>query len=146
MERTHGRGRERKATTPFSIRLTACERESLRAKAGGVPLGTFVRRLVLDEAAPARASRSSPMRDSDALGRVLGLIGRAGYGACLEGLARAAAAGTLPIDPETLAAIHAACADVKAIRALLMQALGLRPGTAELPPSAELSSPAEPLP
>jgi hypothetical protein len=134
MERTRGTGRDREAATPFSIRLTAFERERLSAKAGGVPLGTFVRRLVLDEAAPARAARSSPVRDSDALGRVLGLLGRVGYGAGLEGLARAAAAGTLPLDPETLAAIHAACADVKVIRALLMQALGLRAGTAEPSP------------
>ncbi|MFB2554059.1 hypothetical protein [Ensifer soli] len=122
----------REASTPFSIRLTATEKETLVAKAGSVPLGAFVRGLVLGEGISVRAARTSPVRDRDSLGQVLGLLGRSEYTASLAAMAKAAASGSLPLEPETVSAIRAACEDIRAIRSMLLQALGIQAGALTL--------------
>jgi hypothetical protein len=120
----------RKVPPPFSLRLTAEERARLEADAAGKPLGAYVRsRLFGEEATPRKRKGKSPLKDQEALGRVLGALGRSSLSSNLNQLARAVNTGTLPVHPETEAELRNACQDIKAIRADLLQALG-RDGSA----------------
>lgn len=120
-------GRTPRATKPFSIRLTEDERGTLLARAGRVPLGTFIRDLLLDGKAQAKRRRSlSPVKDHEALARVLALLGASRIASNLNQLAKAANTGILPVGPETDADLREACAAVVAMRAALMKALGLQ--------------------
>jgi hypothetical protein len=108
---------------PFSIRLTQAEKAALEARASGVPLSVFIRNTLLAEAAGRRA-RQSPLKDGDSLGRLLGLLGQSEIGPSLRQLAAQANAGTLYFDEHTRARVCAACDDVRAMRVLLLEALG----------------------
>ena len=58
---------------PFSLRLTYEERARLDAERGDMPLGAHIRKVLFgDDAAPRRRRGNSPIRDKEALGRVLG--------------------------------------------------------------------------
>lgn len=112
---------------PFSIRLTDEENASLTARAGGAPLGTYARSVLLDEAAPGRRTRQTfQIKDSEALGRALGLLGQSRLASNLNQLAKAVHSGSLPVNDQTEADLRAACVDVRAIRLLLMHALGIK--------------------
>ena len=113
---------------PFSIRLTAEERQQLRRAAGGVPLGSYIRsRLLLDVSTKRRLQRA-PVQDQAALARVLGQLGQSHLASNLNQLAKAANMGALPVTPEVEAELHDACEQVRAMRQALMRALGLHDG------------------
>ena len=64
---------------PFSLRLTYEERALLQAAAKGRPLGAYIReRLLGDDAAQRKRQGNSPVKDHEALGRVLGALGSPG--------------------------------------------------------------------
>lgn len=111
---------------PFSLRFTFEERAALDRAADGMPLGAYIRsRLFNGEVTPRRTRNKHPVKDHQALGQVLGELGRSRLANNLNQLARAANSGSLPVTPETEAAIREACASVGTIRASLMTALGL---------------------
>ncbi|WP_375415560.1 plasmid mobilization relaxosome protein MobC [uncultured Bradyrhizobium sp.] len=111
---------------PFSIRLTEDEKNTLRTKAAGVPLGMFIREIILDKKIkPQLTRRRYPIKDADAFARLLGLLGQSRIANNLNQLAKAANVGTLPVSDETEAELRAACADVTAMRLLLLTALGI---------------------
>lgn len=112
---------------PFSLRLTAEERAALEAQAGGMPLGAFIRARLLEDTAHPRRSRRRPVKDEEALARLLGELGKARLANNLNQLAKAANTGSLPVTPETVRAILTACRDVGTMRACLLAALGFRP-------------------
>ncbi len=117
-----------KKPTPFSLRLTFEERAELERQAGDKPLGAFIRAKLLDEAVHApRKARRKPVGDQKALGQVLGQLGQSRLANNLNQLARAANTGSLPVTPETEAAIADACADVRVMRNALMKAMGMEP-------------------
>jgi hypothetical protein len=114
---------------PFSLRLTHEERARLLADAGRKPMGAYIReRLFGDEAAPRKRRSYSPVKDHEALGRVLGALGRSRLSSNLNQLAKAVNTGSLPVTPETEADLRQACRDVAEIRADLLRALGKSPG------------------
>ena len=114
---------------PFSLRLTYEERAQLLAAAKGKPLGAYIReRLLGDEASPRKRQGNSPLKDEEALGRVLGALGRSRLAANLNQLAKAVNTGSLPVTPETEADLKQACRDVAEMRADLLRALGKMPG------------------
>lgn len=120
-------GRTPRAAKPFSIRLTEDERGTLLSRAGRVPLGTFIRDLLLDGNVQAKRRRSlSPVKDHEALARVLALLGASRIASNLNQLAKAANTGVLPVGPDTEADLREACAAVVAMRAALMKALDLQ--------------------
>jgi hypothetical protein len=123
---------ERKASKyppPFSLRLTHEEKAQLLADAGHRPLGAYIReRLFGGSAAPRKRLRNSPVKDHQALGRVLGALGRSRLSSNLNQLAKAVNTGSLPVTPETEAEIKKACREVTAMRADLLRALGKVPG------------------
>jgi hypothetical protein len=117
----------RKRPAPFSLRLSADERERLEREAAGAPLGGYIKAKVL-AGAPLRARRTGlSVQDREALGQVLALLGRSRLTSNLNQIAHAVNIGSLPVTPETEAELYAALRDVRSIRALLLTALGLRP-------------------
>ncbi|WP_375413010.1 plasmid mobilization relaxosome protein MobC [uncultured Bradyrhizobium sp.] len=117
----------RERSAPLSIRFTETEKARLQDKAGSVPLGTFIRQTMLDDGmTPPRWSRRSyPVKDGEALGRLLGLLGQSRIANNLNQLAKAANLGTLPVLKETEDSLNAACAGVLEMRRLLLTALGI---------------------
>lgn len=120
---------EPKYPPPFSIRFTFEERARLDAARGRSSLAEHIReRLFEDGAAPRKKPGNSPVKDAEALGRVLGALGGSRLSNNLNQLAKAVNTGSLPVTPETEADLVDACREVKALRADLLRALGKLPG------------------
>lgn len=125
--------RESKARKPISIRFSKEEWEALDRAAGKIPVGTFVRRKALDglevsqktpEPRPTR--HRNPVKDAPALAKLLGELGRSRIASNLNQIARAAHMGAITVSPEAESALTQACAEVNAMRADLIRALGLK--------------------
>lgn len=113
---------------PFSLRLSFEERAQIEKEAAGMPLGRYIRDKVLDgKARPRRTRGRFPVKDHEALGRVLGLLGGSRLSSNLNQIARAVHTGSLPVTPETEAAIKIACREVRQMRQDLLKALGIAP-------------------
>ena len=122
--------RKGKSPPPFSLRLTFEERAKLEAAANGVPLGAYIRALLFDEELPkVRRRNTNPVKDHEALGRVLAALGQSHLSSNLNQLARAVNTGTLPVHPEIEAELREACTDIALMRAALIEALGLDGGS-----------------
>jgi len=120
------KGRCKKRAAPFSLRLTFEERAKLEKAAHGVPLGAYIKAVLFDgDLAKVRRRNTNPVQDHQALGRVLGALGGSRLSNNLNQLARAVNTGTLPVLPETEKELRDACAEISAIRAELIKALGL---------------------
>jgi len=119
----------RKYPPPFSLRLTAAERARLESEAAGKTLGAYIReRLLGEDAAPRKRKGNSPIKDHEALGRVLGALGQSRLSSNLNQLAKAVNTGSLPVTPETEAELRQACREVSDLRDELLRALGKFPG------------------
>lgn len=123
-----GKGKsKRRRSSPLSIRVTDEERAILERKAGKRSLGAYVRDAALgEEQAPRRKAAAKPSLDYALLGQILGKLGQSEQVACLFLLLAAAEADRVTMAEEERAALHAACADIQEVRALVMWALGLR--------------------
>ena len=123
-------GQRKPRTRPFCIRLTDEEKDLLSDRAGKLPLGVYVRGLILasDEQAPRRRYRKprTPVKDHEALARVLSALGQSRIANNLNQLAKAVNIGVLPVSPETEQDIGEACSAVRAMREALIVALGLK--------------------
>lgn len=116
----------RKARPPFSLRLSVAERSRLDRDAGDMPLGVYVRSRLFDAGTVIRRPRERrPVKDEQLLAKLLGQLGEARLANNLNQLAYAANCGTLPVSPETEAALQSAYTEVQAMRRDLMTALGL---------------------
>lgn len=112
---------------PVSVRFTEEERAELERKAGDLTLSAYIRYRCIGDATPTHRTRGKrPVKDHEALARVLGALGRSQLSNNLNQLARAAHAGTLGLPHETQAAIEDASNDIAFIREALIEALGLR--------------------
>ncbi|MCB2062674.1 MAG: hypothetical protein KDE25_04295 [Novosphingobium sp.] len=112
---------------PFSLRLTKTERAKLEARAGTMPLASYIKSLVFAEDAPTyRKRRKGPVEDRKAIVDVLAALGRSHLAVTMSHLAKAAEIGDLYFDEETKRLIARACDDIKAMRQMLMHALGLK--------------------
>ena len=119
----------KKYPPPFSLRLTYDERARLDELAGDKPLGAFIREKLLgDDVSPRKRRGNSPVKDKEALGRVLGALGGSRLSANLNQLAKAVNTGSLPVTPEIEAELIEACREVVGMRADLLRALGKSPG------------------
>lgn len=114
---------------PFSIRFTFEERAKLDVARGRKALAAHIRDALFGEdASPRRKPGNSPVKDAEALGRVLGALGASRLSSNLNQLAKAVNTGSLPVTPETEADLVAACEEVRALRDDLLRALGKSPG------------------
>lgn len=113
----------------LSIPLTLDLKAELERRAGRQPVSAYARGVLFpaNDNAPRkpRTPRHS-RKDRQALAAILAQLGAAEVSASLQELARLGRLGALPMTPEVEAALLQACADIDAIKALLMKALGLR--------------------
>jgi hypothetical protein len=117
----------KKRPAPFAIRLSEAERARLTAEAKGAPLGAYIKAKALGTP-PLRLRRSGlAVEDRQALAQALALLGRSHIANNLNQLAHAANIGALAMTPETESQLSETLADVRAMRSLLMTALGLKP-------------------
>ena len=119
-----------KSLSPYSIRFTAEERAFLDQMAGDVPLADFLRSLIFDEdrLSKRRRRRKSPVKDAQLLSQVLAELGKSRLSSNVNQLAKQANSGSLEVSPDTEKALQEACSDIKWIRFMLMEALGIQPG------------------
>jgi Bacterial mobilisation protein (MobC) len=121
MKRPHG-----KRPAPFSLRLTFEERAQIEANAGSMPVGAYIKSLLLADDAPKyRKRRSAPDVDQELLAQVLACLGATRIANNLNQLARATNIGSFYFDDDTKRMIREACNDVRIMRQLLMRALGM---------------------
>jgi len=109
-----------------SLRLTFEEKARLQADAGGMPVSEYMRWRLFDPNNPPPRRRSkAPVKDHQALAKVLGRLGQSRLSSNLNQLARSANTGSLPVTPDTEAALLEAVAEIREIRRLLIEALNL---------------------
>ncbi|KAI93770.1 hypothetical protein T281_14650 [Rhodomicrobium udaipurense JA643] len=111
---------------PFSLRLTAEERERLRREAKGLPLGAYIKAKALGTAHLSLRRAGISIEDREALAQALALLGRSHIASNLNQLARAANIGTLPMTPETEEDLSETIRAVRSLHTLLLRALGMR--------------------
>lgn len=116
----------KKSSSPFCLRLSACERSRLEKDAAGLSLAEHTRQKLFDESVPKRQTRGKyPVKDHKALGQVLGELGRTRMANNLNQLAKSVNLGCLILNPDEKAVLFAACADIREIKTMLIKALGL---------------------
>ncbi len=123
---------------PFSLRLTFEERTALERAAGDLPVATYIKTVLFGVSPPRPARTRSPIKDHKALAEVLACLGASRIANNLNQLAKHANSGSLYFDRETKAQLCSACEDVRAMRQLLMAALGMKQGGE--PPASESTS------
>lgn len=117
------------ASTVVSLRVNAEERERLERAAAGLSLGAYIRERLFDgNLKPRKARGRFPVKDHQALSRVLRRLGDTHRLHDFEVLTDAASDGRLLLSIETDAALRQACLDISAMRADLVTALGLKSG------------------
>ena len=117
----------------FGIRLTIEERAELERRSGELAVGAYIKTMLFAEGEKSRhRGARAPVQDKTSLAQILALFGQSNVGPRLDALVTEAANGTLVMDEETVAAIQNACAEVHAIRLLLMKALGFQVSADEI--------------
>lgn len=116
----------KKAASPFCLRLTSGERARLQSEAGSQPLGAYIRDRLLGDRAIRRRRSRRPQVDERKLAQLLAELGASRLSANMNQLARAANIGALPVTPELEEDLQEACAAIAAMRALLIDALGVK--------------------
>ena len=120
--------RKRKDPSPLTLRLTADERAKLKTMAAGMTLSAYVRGCVFARDADKRQRRpKNVLEDKRAAAEALALLGQSRIASNLNQLAYHANINALFWSATEKAHIEEANAHLKAIRTLLMQALGKRP-------------------
>ena len=123
MAKGHGGKRE----APFSLRLTFEERARLVETAGTMPLSAYIKSLLfVDDAPRYRKRRKASSADTKLLAELLACLGASRLANNLNQLAKAANTGSLFFDPDTKSDIKRASDDIRVMRLMLMQALGLK--------------------
>ena len=122
-----------KRPSPFPLRLSDEERAELHRRVGELALGAYIKSELFTHAVKKRyRGARTPIKDHQALAKVLAALGANGLADSLERLATAAETGVLQWDVDAPAAIQKACADIVTMRLLLMKALGFQINEAEL--------------
>lgn len=138
MSRVPGSGRR---VAPFSLRLTFEERVRLERQAGSLPLSAYIKSVIFADSAPQyRKRRRAAAADEKLLAEALAALGASRIANNLNQLAKAANSCTLYFDQDTKADIKRACEDVRAMRMLLMRALGLQDDEQPSPPESTSQS------
>lgn len=109
-----------------TIRLKPSEYAILQKKAGGKPLSTYSRGLLLDQAAAVRTkSKPAPVKDHAALAQVLALLGSSSLMKQFRYAERAIQDGVSIQERDEQLALQQIARDIAEIKAYLMQALGV---------------------
>lgn len=130
--------RDGRRAPPFSLRLSFEERGAIERAAGDLPVAAYIKSVLFGTERPRATRTRSPVKDQKALAEVLACLGASRIANNLNQLAKHANQGNLYFDHETKAALGAACEDIRAMRQLLMAALGMKQGGE--PPARESAS------
>lgn len=118
----------KRSTLPVSLRMTFEEKARLERDAAGMSVAAYIRwRLFDPENPPPRTRSKQPVKDHEALARVLALLGQSRLANNLNQLARLAHTGSLPLTPDTEQALGQAAAEIALMRQSLLQALNMDP-------------------
>lgn len=119
---------------PLSLRLTPEERKILEtaAQQGRFPtISAYIRARLFGQFADINLSSierpSSKLAHYQLFARALSKLGELAVLRNLSDLAEAARIGVLPLTPDVLSNINAACAQIREMRDHLLRALGLKP-------------------
>ena len=115
-----------KRQAPFSLRLSFEERARLEDLAGEMSLSAFIKEHLFQAQMPRKRRRRRPAKDSKLLAQLLAVMGKSRLPQNMNQLAKAAHTGTLPLPVEVERELRQACADIRAMREMLMQGLGLK--------------------
>lgn len=110
---------------PISLRMTFQEKANLEKAADGMSLSAYIRWKLFDPTSPPPQRRGAfPVKDFRALAQLLAMLGQSRLANNMNQLAKAANSGSLPVTPETEAALLTAVREVAHMRSLLIEALG----------------------
>lgn len=116
-----------KREPPFSLRFSSEDRARLEREAAGMSLAACIRWKLFDPASPPPRHRNKvPVKDQQALSGLLAQLGKSRLSSNLNQLAHAVNSGSLPVSPDVEDDLRQAAADVSLMRALLIDALGLK--------------------
>lgn len=115
-----------KRPSPFSIRFTEAEREQLEMAAGNLPLGVYIKLRLFDDLPPVPRQNSLSKVDKQALGEVLAALGQSRLASNMNQIAHAANIGALPVTEDLMDELHAACGEIKELRAAILGSIGVR--------------------
>nr|WP_306264945.1 plasmid mobilization relaxosome protein MobC [Pararhizobium sp. IMCC3301] len=109
-----------------TLRLTEDELAQLKHLSAGMSVSAYIRKCLFGgDGAPRKIRLRAPVKDQEALGRVLGLLGQSRIANNLNQLAYDANSGTLLLDQQSEDQINEAYAYVRSMRLDLTQALGI---------------------
>ena len=111
---------------PFSLRLSEDERQELERLADGKPLGAYIKDAIFERRIRPRTRGQKPVRDHQALAKLMGLLGRSRISQNINQLAKAANTGSLPLNADVYEALMESCDAIQGMRTLLMTGLGLK--------------------
>ncbi len=112
-----------KNTSPFSLRLTHKERETLDQMAGNMPLGTYIRIRLLNDPTPRKRIRRIT-KDEKELTRILAFLSTTEIPTNLYEISNAIRNNTITVTEETEIQIQAACSALQSIQNSITKALG----------------------
>jgi hypothetical protein len=113
---------------PVSLRMTFEQKAQLERDAAGMSVAAYIRWRLFDPDSPAPRTRGKfPVKDHQALTKLLGLLGQSRIANNLNQLAKAANSGGLPLSPDTERALTEAATDIAEMRRLLLGALNMEP-------------------
>lgn len=116
--------KDRPAT--LTLRLSPEERARLEQDAAGMSLSAYAReRMFGADVKPRRTRGKFPIKDQEAMARVLGRLGRAEMAFTLNSLMVAVEEGRLYLDAEQSRLLRSINDDINAMRSDLITALGL---------------------
>jgi hypothetical protein len=102
------------------------EKARLERAAAGMSVAAYIRwRLFDPDNPPPRLRGKHPVKDHQALAKLLALLGQSRLSANLNQLARSANIGSLPVTPEVEAELVKASEHIAEMRRLLLEALNL---------------------
>jgi len=121
---------QKKSNSPVSIRFSDDERALLKQRAGSESLSAYIRHQALDgDVTPRKTRGRAPIRDHEALARVLSALGRSELHKTLNFIISLSEIGALFFDEKEQESLRIACADIAAMRSDLVVALGLHSKT-----------------
>lgn len=118
-----------KRPSPISIRFSEAQLAALESHTNGQALGPYIKDYVLrHHSIEVKPRRRGPIKDYDALARLLRGLGKSELRTYLCALYELANEGQLVADAETIDHLKQACEDITAMRRDLVAALGPREG------------------
>ena len=118
---------KKKRPSPISLRLSDEERARLERDAAGMSVSAYIRERLFGEGAVPRKTRGKfPVKDHQALAKVLSALGRTNLARDLGKLEWAVDNGVMTMSNESERELRKACATITAMRADLVTALGLQ--------------------